>query len=102
MKQARHSEGAFETVIEAHLLSNGYVREPEARFDRERSIFPETVLEFIRDTPSNVTASPFAWPSSRPPMHSIASSRLATQQTALGSPDSCTTPRARRSRSMLR
>ena len=50
MKHARHSEGAFETVIESNLLSNGYVREPEARFDRERSIFPETVLEFIRDT----------------------------------------------------
>lgn len=50
MKHARHSEGAFETVIEAHLLSNGYIPEPEARFDRVRAIFPETVLEFIRDT----------------------------------------------------
>lgn len=50
MNHARHSEGAFETVIEAHFLSNGYVRELEARFDRERAIFPETVLEFIRKT----------------------------------------------------
>src|SRR4051812_10235185 len=46
----RHSEGAFETVIEAHLLRNGF--EPVARegFDRQRAIFPETVLAFIRET----------------------------------------------------
>lgn len=50
MNHARHSEGAFETVIEAHLLSNGYVRELEAGFDRERAIFSETVLDFVRET----------------------------------------------------
>jgi type I restriction enzyme R subunit len=44
------NEAAFETVIEAHLLTNGY--EPVSRdgFDRERAIFPETVLAFIRET----------------------------------------------------
>ena len=47
---ARHSEAAFETVIEAHLLANGYVPVDRDGFDRERAIFPETVLAFIRET----------------------------------------------------
>jgi type I restriction enzyme R subunit len=46
----RHSETAFESVIEAHLLQNGYVPVARAGFDRERAIFPETVLAFIRAT----------------------------------------------------
>ena len=46
----RHSESAFETVIEAHLLSNGYVPTAREGFDRERAIFPEAVLSFIRET----------------------------------------------------
>ncbi|MFN3890131.1 MAG: type I restriction endonuclease subunit R [Beijerinckiaceae bacterium] len=50
MKQARHSEGAFETVIETTLLANGADPEPATGFDRERAIFPETVLAFIRTT----------------------------------------------------
>lgn len=50
MEQARHSEFAFETVIEAHLLAKGYVRVPGEGFDRERAIFPGVVLDFIRDT----------------------------------------------------
>lgn len=44
------SESAFETVIEEHLLRNGYVTIAREDFDRERAIFPETVLAFIRDT----------------------------------------------------
>ncbi len=48
MKQT--SEAAFETAIEAALLTDGYVSLPSAAFDRERAIFPETVLEFIRAT----------------------------------------------------
>ena len=47
---ARHSEAAFETVIEAHLLQNGYIPVAREDFDRERAIFPETVLAFIRET----------------------------------------------------
>ena len=43
-------EQAFETVIEAHLLANGYVSIAGDGFDRERAIFPETVLAFIRET----------------------------------------------------
>lgn len=50
MNYARHSECAFETVIESTMLANGAVLEPSAGFDRDRAIFPETVLEFIRNT----------------------------------------------------
>ena len=46
----RTSEAAFETVIEAHLLQNGYVHIARDGFNRERAIFPETVLAFIRET----------------------------------------------------
>ena len=47
---SRHSEAAFETVIETHLLAHGYVSIAREGFDRERAIFPETVLAFIRET----------------------------------------------------
>jgi type I restriction enzyme R subunit len=50
MNEARHSEAAFETVLEACLLQNGYVSITPEGFDRERAIFPETVLRFIRET----------------------------------------------------
>jgi type I restriction enzyme R subunit len=40
----------FETVMEAHLLANGYVAVARESFDRERAIFPEVVLGFIRET----------------------------------------------------
>ena len=43
-------EQAFETVIEAYLLTNGYVAVDRDGFDRERSIFPAAVLAFIRET----------------------------------------------------
>ena len=49
------SEAAFETVIEAHLLDNGYVSIAGDGFDRERAIFPDAVLAFIRET------QPQAW-----------------------------------------
>ena len=47
---AAHTEAAFETVIEAHLLSHAYVPTPREGFDRERAMFPDTILAFIRDT----------------------------------------------------
>ena len=34
----RRSEAAFETVIEAYLLENGYVPVPRDGFDRDRAI----------------------------------------------------------------
>ena len=46
----RTNEAAFETVIEFHLLENGYSHVAREGFDRERAIFPETVLAFIRET----------------------------------------------------
>ena len=48
--EIRHSEAAFETVIEAHLLAHGYVPVAREGFDRERAIFPETAIAFIRAT----------------------------------------------------
>ena len=50
MNSAPHSEAAFESVIEAHLLENGYVSIPNETFDRKRAIFPATVLAYIHDT----------------------------------------------------
>ena len=44
------TEAAFESVIEAHLLANGYVAIGGDGFDRGRAIFPQTVLGFIRET----------------------------------------------------
>jgi type I restriction enzyme R subunit len=49
----RANEAAFETVIEACLLQNGYDRVADEGFDRERAIFPSIVLDFIRQTQPN-------------------------------------------------
>ncbi len=46
----RHSEAAFETVIEHHLLAHSYLAISRDGFDRERAIFPSVVLDFIKDT----------------------------------------------------
>jgi len=46
----RHSEAAFESVIESHLLDNGYVCVDKGGFDAERAVFPGVVLNFIQDT----------------------------------------------------
>ena len=43
-------EYAFETVIEADLLSSGYYPLLPGGFDREDALFPLEVLAFIRDT----------------------------------------------------
>ena len=50
MRKARYTEEAFETVIEEHLLVNGYIAVDRDGFDRERAVFPESVLGFVRDT----------------------------------------------------
>ena len=47
--QPHHSEAAFESVIEAHLLANGYCS-ITSRFDRARAIFPDEIIGFIKDT----------------------------------------------------
>jgi len=46
----RHSEAAFETVIEHHLLANGYINVPTAGFNKQRAIFEDVVIDFIKDT----------------------------------------------------
>ena len=46
----RTTEAAFESVIEAHLLANGYVAVRNSGFDRDRAIFPDVALAFIRET----------------------------------------------------
>jgi len=50
MNAARHSESAFEQIIESHLLSNGYGVISREGFDRDRAIFPSVALDFIRET----------------------------------------------------
>ena len=48
MSEVRHSEKAFETVIEEHLLANGYIAVDRDGFDRDRAIFPDAVLALQR------------------------------------------------------
>ena len=50
----RTSEAAFETVIESVLLDAGYTRIDGRGFDRERAIFPDEALNFIRATQGKV------------------------------------------------
>ena len=50
MSVTSDSEAAFEAVIEAHLLENGFLYVAGDGFDCERAIFPQTVLDFIRKT----------------------------------------------------
>lgn len=49
LSSLRHSETAFETVIEEHLLADGYVHITPG-FDDERAIFPNEVTQFIQLT----------------------------------------------------
>jgi type I restriction enzyme, R subunit len=48
------SEAAFETAIESVLLANGYACVDGKGFDRERAIFPDEALAFIRATQGKV------------------------------------------------
>ena len=50
----RTSEAAFETSIEAVLLADGYKQVDALEFDRERAIFPDEALAFIRATQGKV------------------------------------------------
>jgi len=47
---ARIAEIAFESAIESHLCGNGCAALHRDGFDRERAIFPDAVLGFIRET----------------------------------------------------
>jgi type I restriction enzyme R subunit len=50
----RTSEAAFETAIEAVLLANGYIWVDAKGFDRERAIFSDEALAFIRANQTKV------------------------------------------------
>lgn len=50
MSETRHLESAFETVVEKHLLDNGYIPITSESFDRDRAIFPDVILAFIQET----------------------------------------------------
>lgn len=51
----RHQEAAFESIIEVHLLTDGYTAIAPSAYDLERAIFPEIALAFIR------TSQPKEW-----------------------------------------
>ena len=46
----RSNEHAFESVIEKHLIAHGYTPVARDGFDRERAIFSDDVLRFVRKT----------------------------------------------------
>jgi type I restriction enzyme R subunit len=50
VQPARHTEDAFETVIDGVLLANGYTSLAPKHFDRASAIFPSAVIDFIRAT----------------------------------------------------
>jgi type I restriction enzyme R subunit len=45
-----HSEAAFETVLYESLLAGGYQDVSRYGYDRERAIFPDVLIDFIRTT----------------------------------------------------
>ena len=49
LNPSRHSETAFESVIENHLLQNGYIS-IKSKFDQTNAIFPEEIITFIRSS----------------------------------------------------
>lgn len=49
------NEATFETNIEAHLVDNGWARVEPSGYDRDLGLFPDEVIEFVKDT------QPKAW-----------------------------------------
>ena len=50
MNLARHTEEAFEIVVEDVLLGNGYASITSDKFDRASALFPDPIIAFIRST----------------------------------------------------
>ncbi|OWP78449.1 type I restriction endonuclease subunit R [Flavobacterium oreochromis] len=50
MRNTQTKEIAFEKSIETVLLDTGYVAIPSANYDKDKAIFPETTLTFIKNT----------------------------------------------------
>lgn len=47
------AEAAFECVIDAHLLGSGHSQIVADGLDRQQSVFPDVMLDFIRTTQPN-------------------------------------------------
>ena len=46
-----HTEKAFETAIEEYLIAaGGYEKGDPDKFDRDRALFPQDILSFVRET----------------------------------------------------
>ena len=51
MSPGSYDEGAFETHIETHLTEHGeYETLPSEAFDRERALFPDVAVSFVKET----------------------------------------------------
>ena len=61
----RTGEAAFETVIEGHLLGQGYISVKPEAFDKARALFPGEVLAFIQETQPKEWARLASLPSER-------------------------------------
>ena len=46
----KHTEGAFEAGIEAHLLKNGYRSGDPGDYDRERALLTPELIGFVEET----------------------------------------------------
>ena len=49
MSVVRHSDAGFETVVEAHLLQNGYVSVAGEALDRDHAVFPRAAEAVTRE-----------------------------------------------------
>ena len=71
MSHKYHSETAFETVVDAHLLNYGHMPVPREGFDRERVIFLKNVFAFVRNSAKGMVEAqggPRAEPGTREPL----------------------------------
>ncbi len=52
MSNTQTKEIAFEKSIEAILLDTGYISIPSSAYDKEKALFPENIIAFIKETQS--------------------------------------------------
>lgn len=56
MAKGVHTEETFEAEIEAHLLAHGYESAAPTDYDRDKALFPQLVIDFVRTTQPSVWA----------------------------------------------
>jgi len=56
MAQGIHTEHTFEAEIEAYLLTHSYESASSKNFDRDKALFPQVVIDFVRATQPKVWA----------------------------------------------